>query len=772
MSNLFRDNARSFKPRSNIFTKLRYRDSGQDSDASSDNASTVDWSGVAQNRSKLDMQDSRFLTTDTYVSVLNESTPLSKNRVQKEDLRTRNVRDIVEKGTSVKDSTGFNATTSSNDVLLEAFTNTQKICSSLKLELQRVKSENQHQSDTIGVYQNEVDKLRGKMTEHMNLLLALETKSSELQARKTTTEEQLAVLRSDYGRLVERVRHHREDSDLVKVQLDDIRQQHELCGSAMSEQMEELERWKKECGAEQLRNQNLTQELKASRENSSRIMEDVFRQMDSNINKVLTTLEGSIKTEAENNGYLVPNFEQFCNTLQSAVTQQLKEESRSVGEEVQFCLKKEFNNLEGTMKNQIEVNLAELLPPLDVSLIGDGIVKITGELQKLMSSESSHCSKELAVALHDSVKDVKVSLSGIQSKLQDYNNNVNHAGTYERKVDGLHERLQAIALQKSEAVSLIKTRDTEIEDLNNQILEKSNCIGKLEDEEKQLRATIAHNEQLLEVKDQESSRVTEELHMSRANCENKLSAQNEVLELMKIQCDSLRSDIDACNIARSDAERENMETKEHSKKINEQVHDLNVEIIQLKARELEFDEENKKLKTTVEQFNLDARENSNQVREYKRRVMELESENTSRASDVLENQDLIAVLEQQLKSARKAIGILEEEKSALMRSGEIEGKDSHQKKQQQQRRKRGLDNKVPQRPSVSLVAAELPADQHKLLQDDIFELSSSSNGGLEMTYPSPIAAKALPKPRKVLLAEESDPSETGSRSRKKRRVKN
>ncbi|SCU88403.1 LAFA_0E12486g1_1 [Lachancea sp. 'fantastica'] len=780
MSNFFRDNSRGFKPRSNIFTKLRNKDSDLDSDVSSDNAvSTIDWSTPGPKRSKLDMQDSRFLTTDTNLSVLTESTPLSKNRLQKADLETRNVGIamdsangftkniaagtkgvVIEKGTS-----RFNAT-SSNDVLLEAFTNTQKICSSLKLELQQVKSENQHQSDTIGAYKSEIGKLEGKMVEHRQLLLALETKSSELRSKKQTTDEHLAVLKSDYDDLVERVRHQKEDSIALRTHLDDISLQHKLCGSTLSEKSEELERLKAEVNAEKVKSQNLEQELKKTRECSSRISEEILKQMDTSIIKGVSSLERSMKTEFNNVSRSAPDFQHFCKTLQFSVTQQLKEESKKIGDKVQSDLREELCSLEDTLKKRFDANLAEAPRPVDLNSIEDGLTRISGELQELKRTESRNCSEELVVMLHDSVKDVKASLSVIRSKLQEYSDNVDHAGSYECKIDSLHERLQATALQKSEAVSLIKSRDIEIEDLNNQILGKSDRISKLEDEEKHLRVSLTQNEHLLEVKNKQMLMVTEELSMNRADCENKLAAQNEVIRLMKSQCDSLQSDIDGCNRARSDVDRENLEIKANAKQTNEQVQNLNVEIIQLKARELELDEENRNLKNMIEQFNLDVRENSNQVREYKRRVAELESENTSRASDVLENQDQIALLEQRLQSARKAVDILKKEKCELMRpDGKI------MKKAPQKQQHRGHHSGAPQRPPVSLVAAELPVNQQKPRQDDMFELSSSSNDGLEMTYPSPIATK-MSKPRKVLLSEDTGSPEPGpQRGRKKRKVR-
>ncbi|SCV03355.1 LAME_0H09758g1_1 [Lachancea meyersii CBS 8951] len=800
MSNFFRDNAHGFKPRSNIFTKLRNKDSDQDSDLSSDNTMSVhDWGAVGEKRSRLDPHDSRFLTNETSISLVKESTPIAKHRGahapprlkwQEEELEITEVRSVgQDHRPEVKNSDDSNTATTTNDVLLEAFTNTQKICSNLKQELQRAKAESQQQNDTINFYKSELGKLEGKMGGHKQMLNALETRSSELESQRKIRGEQLTALRGEYDALKERVRIHIKDSDLIRKQLEEFRQQHDQCDTNMSRKTEELEHLKRELAdtasvlsEEKLRNGDLMHEMKKMREQSASLMEDVLKRMESSIKKELSTLEKCVKARPTKSSQSVQELQQVREALQSAITLQLKEESKNISERVQHCLRGELSSLEGDLNERLAVNFKEFTREVSsLSRIGDGITNLSSKLQEIKNCESSKIPKESIFALQTSVNDVQSSLDSIKVSLQDYKSQIDFIGSYEHKIDGLHERLQTVALQKSEAVALLKTRDTEVEDLSNQVLHKNNAIVKLNDEEKELRVLSTRLEQTLEAKNKELLKITEELQMSRADCENKLAAQNEILVLMRSQCDRLQGDVDEINRSKSEAEREKMSAKNKAKEINEQVQNLNVEVIQLKAKELELDEENRRLRSTVEQFNLEARENADQVREYKRRVAVLENDNTSKANDALENQDKIALLEHQLQNTRKQVQGLKDQRHKVPQV-----KKNSVVQHQQHQKLRSPDVEQPSISEAVTVAAPTPAMptfRPKSAGNDVFDLSSSPNDDLEMTNPSPAATKALKSrtstllgkaltstKKKVLLLEESEGVEVKHRGRKKRKV--
>ena len=366
-------------------------------------------------------------------------------------------------------------------------------------------------------------------------------------------------------------------------------------------------------------------------------------------------------------------------------------------------------------------------------------------------------------SLDNTMAQVLNSMKVITVDLKQYKDQVNVRVQQDQKAELLQEKLQAVTLQKSEAVGLIKTKDVEIENLTNDLFAKSNALGKAVEEHDNLKRELCHAQNSLLMKEEELVKLSQELNMTKVNCESKLFAQCEIVKLLSGERDSLKLDLEKATSGRTEAEKEKLSAKSRTKKVNEQVQTLNVEVVQLKAKELELDEENRKLRNTVEQLNLDARDSSDQTRENKRRIAELENEKKEIANHLLESQDKISFLEQQLQATRKQ---LQNSKELHHKPPQIKKPTSKIDSTQRHRSPRAID-----------------ADSEKK-DDDAFDLSSSSNDDLEMTNPSPVAPRlfktraptslgkvlASARTKKILLVDEGDGTDSKHRGRKKRKA--
>ncbi|SCU87959.1 LADA_0E07294g1_1 [Lachancea dasiensis] len=813
MSNFFRDSAHGFKPRSNIFSKLRNKDPEADSDTNTDNGVLdADWGYSQERTSNMDGVDSRFLTHETNISIANESTPKTKSLTGKnkgfeeEELEITEVRNVnvahqhderkheipggknralheqLLKVKNVMESSD----TSTNEVLLEAFNNTQRICSNLKSELQRLKSENQQQSRLVSNYKAEIMNIEGKVGQYRQLLASIETKSVDLQKQKQTSEEQLLKLRSDYDELVERLHNYTKDSGSIRKLLEETRSTQKRSDAEIAKRLKELEYLKKELNnssgllsEEKLKNRDLMQELKKFREYSNVLLDKTLKKMDQDIRKELSSISISVKSTNSKNSTLVQeDLQRFLVSLRAAIVEDFKNENQVFNEQANqnfvqglATLKKALEDgltfdRNSTKNENAKINRVEFL-------LDDFAKKLERSLPKESSSKTSGA---LMSNLHDSVKDVQEVVNAVNDKLYQYSKQLTLISTHEQKIDGLHEKLHAVALQKSEAVLLIKARNTEIEELNSQLSTKSNSVGRLAEEGKELNLKVLGLERVVEAKAQEMSKMEQELQMTRVNCDNKLTAQNEILKLVTGERDRLQAEVGMFNQLKDEVEREKMCAKSKAKKINDQVQNLNVEVIQLKARELELDEENRKLKNTVEQLNLDSRESGDQVLGLKQKVVRLENEKNTGASENLDHQDKIALLEQQLLTVRKQMQNLKDQRHKVpqIKKHALQV-TQHPRELQGNRSSKVVANATSGAPTA-------PASQ----SNDAFDLSSSSassNDDLEMTNPSPNTSKSsktrVPtsmsrsatsaKKKKLLLHEEADNLDSKHRGRKKRR---
>lgn len=359
--------------------------------------------------------------------------------------------------------------------------------------------------------------------------------------------------------------------------------------------------------------------------------------------------------------------------------------------------------------------------------------------------------------LGQAMKKVQLSLTSIAERLNQYKIQVDTGLKYEQKLEDLYEKLQILSMQKSEAVALIKSKDLEIEELSDQVFTKTNALSELTTKGDEARNDSGRIRKALQAKTQDLEKLKQELNLLTANSKSKLMAQAEIAKIVMQERDSLKQDCKQLQASKFDIEEECANVKDKAKRATEQVQVLNVEVVQLKARELELDEENRKVNNVLEQLHFDAKESSDQLREYKQHISVLENDKKSCASETLECQDRIIFLEQQLENAQKEIQELKGTRQNLHMK-----RKTYSAVEGAQRR-------------------EFPSANHS---NDGFDLSSSSNDDLEMTNPSPAPPKSyraqvqasfgkpLPstKKSKKMLLLDIDKSEHKSKNRKKRKT--
>lgn len=394
----------------------------------------------------------------------------------------------------------------------------------------------------------------------------------------------------------------------------------------------------------------------------------------------------------------------------------------------------------------------------EIILIKDqqlGLKSAIENLQKVTTSSIEENVQTHSEASINLMEKLETSVSTISKELIQYKSELDQNKEYESKINDFQRQVHSIALQKSEVVALMKTKDAEIEDLNNQLFNKTKLTEEfgatteaLKDEIKSLKEDARSKDQLL-------NNVQNELKAIKNNFDSKFSAQNEIVKMVTQERDELKKKLNRETDSKHRVEKEGRVYVDKFQRVNEQLQKLNVEIVQLKARELELDEENRKLRNETEQFDQASRANDDEFQEVKEKLISLESEKQRFIIDRLECQDKIEELELQLKEATKNI--------------------------------QHLRDQVHKRPSKKPppVETSVKSPASKTGNYDEFHLSSSLNDDLELTNPSPIQIKPLRAKRgssvvrtsmankkKLLLSDDDDVTNKSrvKNTRKKRRI--
>ena len=157
---------------------------------------------------------------------------------------------------------------SSNDVLLEAFTNTQRICSNLKQELMLKQNENSKMKIKLSSYENDINKVNIKIESFRKQLTELESKGRKLLSQKETDNVKIQNLKKEYETSKKIVNGYRDDIISLKTlvnKIQDNKRDIEIESTKRAKEIEYLKRELDDCSGqlseEKIKNGSFTHEL-------------------------------------------------------------------------------------------------------------------------------------------------------------------------------------------------------------------------------------------------------------------------------------------------------------------------------------------------------------------------------------------------------------------------------------------------------------------------------------------------------------------------------
>lgn len=387
----------------------------------------------------------------------------------------------------------------------------------------------------------------------------------------------------------------------------------------------------------------------------------------------------------------------------------------------------------------IEKNNELSLSIADISKFGGELHNSISEFHKDIISYFSETFQKNESTINSLSEKASNNLTVLLKNLENFQNNMKQTQEYNKEINELQNELHNIALQKSEIISLMKIKDSEIEELSGTIFHKTTTINELEKDNDRLRhenKMLIHKFEQLDV-----STLTQ-----KANFESKLSAQNEIIKLLTEECNELKNRLSELETKSNHSNELGRQNREDFFRVQDQLHKSNIEMVQLKANELELGEQNRELKSLVEKMELDIQEAENELKEVKEKNIHLNKEKHEFITEKLNYQDKVELLENEIIKLGKQISKTDDSKVHI--------------------------NVRECTPSI-----EKSTIKH-INKKDEFDLSDSLNDDLEMINLSPIQIKSVKTKRynniskkKLLLSDECDDDdyELFNKSRKRRK---
>ena len=161
-----------------------------------------------------------------------------------------------------------NSSTSSNDVLLEAFTNTQRICSNLKQELQKQQQDNAKLKVRLQSYASNSDKINEKVGKYKSCLETLQERIATLTSHKNNQETKLKDLRQNHQLYQRRISGFKTSIENLNKTINDLGKNKKEADAELMKKGKEIEYLKRElddCSGqlseEKIKNSSLIQEM-------------------------------------------------------------------------------------------------------------------------------------------------------------------------------------------------------------------------------------------------------------------------------------------------------------------------------------------------------------------------------------------------------------------------------------------------------------------------------------------------------------------------------
>ena len=832
MSNFFRDSSIAFKPRSNIFSKLRVKESEHCSETSLDeDGDTSIMEGLFAKPNENVEGDNTDNTTMNQTPVgeyknhgkkiddmhIHSSTPKSASRInadiggvlEEDELEITEIRNLEPGLVNIPQAAPFQLNTnitptrsnkqyhdetetSSNDVLLEAFTNTQKICSNLKQELLKQQQENLKLKSQAKIFETDSKRIIERFSEYKKSLSLLEERSKWFMEQKKSNDSRVQDLKRNNKFIQEKLISYKKDIDILKSSLLTIKG---LKGDAdndlLSKQkkIEYLKNQLDECSGqlseEKIKNSSLLMEFSKTRGEISKQNEVFETQITSLTNKLIELLPNDITNllttyNEESKDRILKTFEE----LKTSICHNYDEKLGKTEQTLITFHTENGKNMSASLQNDYSSKIDNLV--MDIKSFVSESQNIVGEK---FSENFDNLKSEL-------ISNNKLSLGKydlLKTDLSDFKTQVFDCKEYEKKLDSIVQDNCELKLQKTQILASLGTKEAEFEELSRKNNEQNNKLLRYGDEEKELSIRTKELSSELQKSKLDLQRFQEQEVTLISNYDNKLAAQVTIANTLASENDTLKKRINQIEEIKQSLEKENSKKFDKFQNINEQVNRLNIEVVQLKARELELEEENRNLKKSVDDDRTGYEETCNDVKRFKQRIILLESDKQEFVSERLELQDKIEELQIGIKVLKKQNKDLTSEQNEISN----QSKENAPKPQVAilMNRKKFISNSdnCTAAPKNNVESNEVkqsaffPQRQETMKSKeqenaDEFDLSSSMNDDLEMTIPSPIEVKQVKRKkggsqimkapcnsRKKLLIQDEEGGTSYSQKRRKKR---
>ncbi|CCE62814.1 hypothetical protein TPHA_0D01750 [Tetrapisispora phaffii CBS 4417] len=832
MSNFFRDNSVAFKPRTNIFSRLSLRDQNEQSTNLNDiseakrkdeikgNLNSVNETFYGSNSehssqmfsSAILSPDNTNATEDTTGNIMDKKAikdnkdisvaPSISNKKfdesEEDELEITEVRNLTptnmfypdtannypEDTSTVVDkkltsiNTGAKNTdtnynnhsleTSSNDVLLDAFNNTQKICSVLKIELQNAQQDNKKLKNKIQATDEETNKLASKFAEYKKKICDLEQKIKWFDEQKNHNDNKLHDLKKTNQLVVAKINDLKTNYESIGVTVSNLKRSKMMTETELNKKNKEIEYLQKElddCSGqlseEKIRNNNLILEFNTIKTQNTEINESMkknFNEFDSMLKTFINErFINCLKDESSNTKEeILKTFEIKLKENENNIKQNYQDDVVILKE---FC-KTENNNIINSINSSFSNTVSDSSSTLEKSImqnIHNGNDKVIEN-----SNNMKNCIDEVKIQLVEDRNQINAEISKFSSLMSEYKE-------FEKKLETVSQENTELKIQKTQLLTSIGTKEAQYEELLNQVGNLKLSTTTLEENEKCLKD---QTEKLLEkVSEYEKSieRLKNLESNSSANYENKLASQVTISNTLTSENDMLKNMVKRLEESKEQLSHENNKKFENHQKLLDQVSELNIELVHLKAGELELKEENYTLKKTIENNKSNFEENSSSVKRFQQKIIELESDKQEYMSEKLDLLDKIEEKENRILKLANEVKVLEKEtnqlknyknaQSNMSRPNATTSKPNNIQKRDTKTLEGEKDslllsqlenttNKKRKKTIAKekLIIQEEPKEDNIIKSYDNFDLSSSLNDDLEMIFPSQVELKINKKP--------------------------
>ncbi|CDO93206.1 unnamed protein product [Kluyveromyces dobzhanskii CBS 2104] len=666
MSNFFRDNSIGFKPRQNIFSKLR---NVKDVESDESNGSSIMENPFFQRTEDSVKQSSprdKPLPTKELIQSTPKSSP-TKNQVCDEELEITEVREVpvspqnpaaLQKDANelpAANSSAVNVDNSSNDVLLEAFTNTQRICSNLKIELQKQQQKNTQQKDLIEKYKTEIVVVKENIHSHKNLLSALEEQIKVLKVNKLENYKSIKELSSSYKSLNEKVKLSISESEVLKTNFQQQKTIQKNLENAIQQKNRELDYKKKEL--DECSGQLSEEKIKYT---------ELLQQLSSLKAEIVTGIKELLNTSDTSFGKRADILQNYFKTELQCVYENIKEGTSSAGKRVELSIGECTKNVAAELISVKELirssasSQTELVTQeaKQLTAVIPQIENILLEIQRVGSNNYSESKSfqesSFPSSIEHIIKTVNASTGNLQ-KLPDaivsLGNKVTAAEIFESQITALNEKMHIALQQKTDMASMLKLKDHEIDEINNKLLLKNKELEEFSNTYSALQLDLSSVKESNELDKREFTKVQEENKAIITSLKSKLAAQSEISAILQKELNDSKNEIDTLNKKNSERSEEALVSKFEYESLQKQFQNVNIELVQAKAKELEFVEVNRNLKEQFDELESASSHTNSSFRKANDKVHTLEKEKSSLNLEKLDLIDKIEELESKLKRA-------------------------------------------------------------------------------------------------------------------------